>query len=578
MTMRYNIFDRSPLFPTLADVNQWRLCYDGGNAFREQFLTRRIAYEATANGGWKPNESESEPWQDFAERKSKTPIPTYAKREINKLKNKMVQRFADIIYRGGSDALKKAIKGEDKGVDNRNKSMNDFIGSDILPDMLVVGKIGVFVDFPENPGETLADLKANRARPFMYTYPVEEIHQLVRSDRGDSSDWKYVSFYDRTFEKGAAGETVEKCYYRAFWKDSIDGKVQYQRYNDTGVEDGPQRELPLTEIPFVLFDIGDSLIKDACSYQIQLLNLISNDTAYCLQANYPFMVRQRDKNNTGAFQSGSDDATVKAGEKKGLWYDKGLDAPQFIAPPSKPIEASIAMRQESKKEIAEIVTDSLQDVAGTTEGIGAGLSFIGSRLQLGVQRLFSHWAAYESVSPTARTVATVNVPEQWIQRPMLERIEECEKLAALQFSVPSTNAKKETAKFIVDTLGKDVYPLDKVDAIKKEIDSAAYCVGDPKTVLELKNAGVMSAETSALAVGCKADEAAKAKADQAERVALANAAQGAENANGRGNPDGKADPQQTQLDKEAGRNTDGKPTTEPPVRGEGKEESEDEKE
>lgn len=569
MSIRYNIFDRNPLFPTLQDLNLWRQCFNGGNLFREQFLTRRITYESTGNGGWKPNEAESESYQDFAERKSKTPIPTYAKREINRLKNKMVQRFGDIVYRGGSDAMKLAIKGQDKGVDNRGSSMNDFIGCEILPDTLVIGKIGCFVDFPISPGTSLFDLQANRAKPFMYTYPVEEILHLVRSDRGDTSDWKYVSFWDRTYEQGANGETVSKAYIRAFWKDDVKGKVQFQLYSDTGIEEGPQRELPLTEIPFVLFDIGGSLIEDACSYQIQLLNLVSNDTAYCLQANYPFMVRQRDKNNTGAFQAGSEPDGVKAGEKKGLWYDKGLNAPQFIAPPSNPIDASIAMRQESKKEIQEIVSDSLQDVAGTTEGIGAGLSFIGSRLQLGVQRLFDHCAAYESVNPQKRTVATIHVPEQWIQRPLLERIDECSKLTELQFSVSSLTAKKETQKYIVDTLGKDVYPEDKAEAIKKEIDAAPFCIGNPTLIKELKDGGIMSAETAALAIGCNKDEAAKAKADAAERLALANAAQGANTAVGRGNADATL-PGAGALEKQGTQNTDANPTTAPPVRGAGK--------
>lgn len=567
MTMRYNIFDRCGWFPTLQEIDKWRLCYDGGEDFREQYLSRRIAYESTGQGGFRPNEMESESFQDFQVRKEKTPIPTYAKREINKLKNKMIQRFCDIIYRGGSDDLKAAIRGEDKGVDNRGSSMNEFIGGDILPDLLVVGKIGVFVDFPVAPGKNLAEVKANRARPFLYTYKAEELKDLVRSDRGDTSDWKYVSFYDRTYATGVVGETVEKCYYRAFWKDSIFGKVQYQLYDETGKESGPQVELPLTEIPFVLLDVGNSLIADACSYQIQLLNLVSNDTAYCMQANYTFMIRQRDKQTTGAFQTGGDEQSIKAGEKKGLYYDKGLDPPAFIAPPSKPIEASILMRQESKKEIQEIVSDSLQDVAGTTEGIGAGLSFIGSRLQRGVQRCFDHWAAYESVAVAGRTVATITVPEQWIQRPVLDRIEECNQLAKLQFSVSSETAKKEAQKYIVNTLGKDVYPTEKVATIEKEIDEAAYCVGDPTMVVELKNAGIMSGETSALAVGCKPGEAAKALDDQAKRLAMATAAQGAETAGGRGNPDTKVDPQQTQLDKEASRNTDTKATTEPPVRG-----------
>ena len=49
----------------------------------------------------------------------------------------------------------------------------------------------------------------------------------------------------------------------------------------------------------MLLDIGDSIIKDVCDYQIALLNLLSSDVSYALRANFPFLVKQDDQFGAG---------------------------------------------------------------------------------------------------------------------------------------------------------------------------------------------------------------------------------------------------------------------------------------
>ena len=59
-------------------------------------------------------------------------------------------------------------------------------------------------------------------------------------------------------------------------------------------------QLELRRIPFVLLDIGDSMIKDVVNHQIALLNLGSGDVNYALKSNFPFYVEQRDLRCRGA--------------------------------------------------------------------------------------------------------------------------------------------------------------------------------------------------------------------------------------------------------------------------------------
>ena len=101
-------------------------------------------------------------------------------------------------------------------------------------------------------------------------------------------------------------------------------------------------ELELTRIPFVLLDIGDSMIKDVVNHQIALLNLVSSDVNYALKSNFPFYVEQKDQRAGGQhlkYAVGEDgtattggqagaDTDIKVGTTQGRTYDmKGMNPP-----------------------------------------------------------------------------------------------------------------------------------------------------------------------------------------------------------------------------------------------------------
>ena len=89
--------------------------------------------------------------------------------------------------------------------------------------------------------------------------------------------------------------TVER--FRMLWVDRDTGRSTCNSLTCwaipstvTGIPAGAI-ELELTRIPFVLLDIGDSMIKDVVNHQIASLNLGSGDVNYALKAELPLLRR-----------------------------------------------------------------------------------------------------------------------------------------------------------------------------------------------------------------------------------------------------------------------------------------------
>ena len=91
-----------------------------------------------------------------------TPIPKFAEAAINDIRNAIYQRMRDITRKGGSKAYQYAVNGNNLGVDHRGATMNAFIGVKVLTELLVMGRVGVFVDAPPVPAG--CDLGRHRRR------------------------------------------------------------------------------------------------------------------------------------------------------------------------------------------------------------------------------------------------------------------------------------------------------------------------------------------------------------------------------------------------------------------------------
>ena len=571
--------------------SKWRTTYNGGEDFRDTYLERF---------------SEREEMSDFVTRKAMTPIPTFAKAAINDVRNAIFQRMRDITRRGGSKAYQNAVNGLDLGVDRRGSTMNAFFGVKVLTELLLMGRVGVFVDAPAiNSPLTLAD--AGSVRPYLYKYDVEDILSWTCSKPDEPSEFQALLLRDSVlnFDPETMLPTLMVQRYRRLWIDEGTGRVNLQFYDiegtpvdRNGIAARPI-ELELTRIPFVMLDIGDSLIKDVCQHQIALLNLGSSDVNYALKSNFPFYVEQRDLRAVGGHlkaaatadgtataggQAGAD-TDIKVGATHGRAYDAKMNAPAFINPSSEPLNASLKLQDKLESDIRKLVNlavvelgvkASAESKQMDNQGLEAGLSYIGLVLESAERQVAEHWAAYEQRTVSRREVPTIKYPDQYSLKTDADRIKEAKDLRDVMTAVPGRRIKRELAKGIVIALLGGKISVDDIEAITKEVDESPYATSDPDTIIAAHAAGVVGDKTASIALGFNEDESQQAQQDHAARAArVAQAQASVRGAAGdpaaRGVPDLSADPGNAgRMEKDLSRTTDLQSTTQSRVRGKGR--------
>jgi len=572
-----------------SDWELWRKTYEGGLEFRKAYLKKFTVREDAT---------------DFNTRQEITPIPTFASAALNDIRNAIFQRMRDILRRGGSDAYQKAITGFNGGVDRRGSTMNAFLGMKVLTDLLVMGRVGVYVDAPVTiPGPTLADVPDTQ--PYLYQYAVEDILNWKMAGPETESQFQAVLLRDTTleFDQRTLLPTMTAQRYRLMWIDETTGYVMLQLFNMDGekvdLNGDPVTEpqvLELTQIPFVMLDISSSLLKDVCYYQIALLNLVSSDVSYALKANFPFLVEQRDLRASGAHLKrtatadgtsstggqGAADEDIKVGTTHGRAYDKGMDPPSFINPSAEPLNASLALQSKLENDIRKLINLAVLNL-GTrvsadskefdNQGLEAGLSFIGLVLENAERQIAHYWAAYEQRDEKKRQIATIKYPDRYSLKTDVDRVKEADQLSDLMYAVPGRTVKKELSKLIVTALLAGKTDLDTLRKIEKEIDSADYTTSDPRTIIDAKNAGLVGEKTASMALGFSDEEYLQARQDHIERVKRIAESQGVmkgANAAARGVADLAENPEGGAEEKELSRETDLEATTTPRVRGEGR--------
>jgi len=329
-----------------------------------------------------------------------------------------------------------------------------------------------------------------------------------------------------------------------------------QFYTSNGVTIDPNGEpsnepieLEMTRIPFVLLDIGDSIIKDVVDHQCSLLNLGSADVAYAMKSNFPFLTKQEDTRAAGSYlkQADNERATAAAGGQpagvrnlgvapnSGMIYPMDANQPAFINPSAEPLRVSMELQQNLKDDIRTLVNLAVQTLASRAsaeskaldnQGLEAGLSYIGLVLENGERLLSEYWAAYESIEPAGRQVATIKYPDRYSLKTDDDRITEATKLSKLLTTVPGQTVKREIAKSIVQSLlgGKVSAPV--ISQINDEIDAAECTTSDPNTILAGVEKGLIDPETGSVALGCNPGTAAKAQKAHIKRMKAIAAAQG----------------------------------------------------
>jgi len=543
---------------------KWREAYHGGRHFINKYMVKHSARETDA---------------EFEARKKISYNPAFAKAAINEIKNAIFQRLVDVTRDGGPQTYLDAATGQIGGVDLRGSSMNTFLGRELIPELLVIAKVGVWVDnaTEEQLGPTLSSRGGQH--PYIYRYKAEDIRSWSKGDFGDPDEFTKILLRDRVEQKDSVLGLVisERIRFRkaeVIINEDGSRHVEVKFFNDVGEQidrdfNGTTEVtiLNIPQIPFVEFSLIDSLMTDAADYQVAHLNLASADLGYALKANYPFYTEQydprgkspyiqkSDSDNTGTdaekIAKGKD---IKTGATKGRAYPINTDRPEFIHPSPEPLEVSMKKQESMKEEVRELINltvanlkprmasaESKQHDERTLEN---GLSYIGLEIEQGERRIAWFWAMYEN----NREVTTVKYPEKYSLKSDKERREEAQELAKIGDTTPSLTMKKEIAKEIADiTIGHKVSHA-RLKEIKDEIEQTDIIVFDTELVSQDVQDGILSAEGAGQMRSYPKDEHTKAQKEHSERLARIQIAQGGEDGGARGVDDTDDDPSRTAND------------------------------
>ncbi len=578
----------------------WRDTYNGGDRFVRKNLKRF---------------SNRETLEDFANRKFYTPIQSFAKVAVNDVRNSIFQRLRDVYRREGSENYMKATAGEIGGVDNNGASMQQFLGIDVLTELLVMGRAGVYTDMPQLSGHhSVAD--EGNARPYNYMYRVEDILSWTVAKPEEPGEFTAILLrdqgidYNQGFVPGVRLPCGGFVRYRFLWVDPVDRMVRMKLLDDKDglldwdgntitSGDGITR-LELDRIPFTMLDIGGSLLKDVYKHQVALLNLGSADVSYAIKANYAMYIEQTDMRAVGTHlkKSIDDEGTsntsnnskpgveARTGVSYGRQYDMKADAPSFIHPSSEPLLASMKLQEKLEDDIRKLVNLAVQNKTGqraisaeamklSDQGLEAGLSYIGLVLEGAERRIAEHWAAYENKDPRKRQVATIKYPDRYSLKNDEDRIKEAKELAELMYTVPGVAVKKELSKNIVTALLSGKANTKTIDGIFAQIDKSNYATSDPDTIIRAHEAGLVGEQTASVALGFAPDEYVLAGNDHIARAEAIMKAQQAgkdpeENMAARGLPDLDPDKKSGKGERDEANDTTLNISKKKPDRGEGK--------
>jgi len=503
---------------------KYRLTYKGGKLFNEEYLKKF---------------SDLEDETDFKARKEISYCAAHAKAALNDLKNSIYQRMSEVTRAGGTQTYEAAVKGLGHGVDRNGNSMTGFIGRIILPEMLSIGKVGIYIDRPTITGSTLAD--ARNKTPYLYAYRAEDILSWTYDSENKLSAVLLRDYIDDLNEYGLV--TDQKTQYRLLQLTS--SGVIVQLFNaDGGKID--ERTLNLKTIPFVIAEISQSLLTDIADYQIALTNLESSDINYSLKSNFPFYTEQGDLHEMVNEMLGtSDDGTeeeaiarprnVKTGATKGRKYAVGTERPAFIHPSADPLKVSIEKGNQLKEDIRSLMNLTVANLhpvrrsADAREkddaGLESGLSCIGLELEYVERQIAEIWASYEG----SMKVATIKYPEKYRIKTDEEKQKEADELQDKSKYVPSITYRKAAAKEIVNLTLATKLSEETLNLIYQEIDKQPILVGDPDTIIGDHEAGLVSTKSASMARGYPEGESEQASIDHAEKLARISAAQSSPN-------------------------------------------------
>jgi hypothetical protein len=463
---------------------KWRICYVGGEEFKRIFL--------------KPFSSKEDA-NNFLTRRTMTYVPAFAKTGINEIRNSIYQRLTDINRVTTSKTYNEAVVGKSGGVDRRGSSMEYFLGTQVLTELLVMGKVAIYVDNPNVQAVNYAE--SVKVKPYMYVYKAEQIRSWVLDDHGDLlsvllEDVNYDS--DKSFQLPIATTKA----YRFYWISDDDGLVHCQIYDDNGLQKGPEIILNVKKIPLHILNISSSMMNEISDYQIALMNMASSDVQFSRLALHPMYIEfyepmselmsggmQGDVGPDGITPVLNNGSEVRiSGNLNGRKIPNDIKPPTWIAPDTLALTASMDKQKQMKEEIRTLLYLSLGNLQATRQSADSkaadvsqeenGLSYIGFELSLAENKICEFWHAYENNTQPF----SINYPQTYDIKTTSERVTEATGYLPIMKAVPSTTGKKEIAKLIAKALLNGRAPYEKLQKIYDEIDANALVV-DPETLV-----------------------------------------------------------------------------------------------
>lgn len=507
-----------------ADWRKYRLTMEGGEDFVEEYLTKY------------PNR---ETGSDYQARLDLTPCSAHAKAAVKEVGNNIYARMRDVVRAGGPEDYRTAAEGKYEGVDRSGSSMNSFIGRNVILELLSLSKVGVYID--KDSVRTASRRDVLSRQPYLYIYTAEQIlNWTYDSSQRLTSVLLQDNIYEYDEETGFP--TAPKVQYR------------YLRLTPTGVEVKIYDEnddlilsttLNLPRIPFVIFEISESLLRDIADFQIALTNMESADIDFIIKANFPFYTEQRMPSEADYMRPASTDTSIEGtasaagiarkeevtvGVTKGRAYAPQMDRPGFIHPSPEPLKASMEKQEATKATIRQLLNLTISNIQPTRqasdtrkmdqEGLISGMSAIGSTLEYGEREIAKIWSLYQGTNE----IADVHYPKDYNTKSDTERLNEAKEYRELLGKISSITYQREIAKIIAYIMLSGKVSYDTLSMIYDEIDAAPVVDIDPTNLLEDIREGLLTRE-----LGSKArlyptgevEKAAKEHADRLTRIAIA---------------------------------------------------------
>ena len=498
---------------------KYRLTYEGGDPFKIMYLQR-----------YSVKESET----DFLQRRSITPVPSFAKSSIKEIVNTLGQRMKDISRIGGSNTYVNAVEND---IDGRQHSMAQYCTQYIIPELLVMAKVGVYID----------STAIGTAKPYIYYYRWEDIKNWKYDTNGD---FESVILLDREYVYDEDGfpyniEEVERYIYK------LDGKI-YVKIKDVTTE------LDIKTFPFVVLEMNQSLLVDIADYQIALMNLMSGDMSYCMFSNIPFYVEPYNPmaeaaNNIIGTQEKTDKSKIEIGTLRGRRYPEAGNAPEFIHPSTEPLQASMNKQAQLKEEMRQLLSLSISNLRSTWASADSkaadkevesnGLAEIGRELERFERHVAQVWHEYEGVENNVQVI----YPKDYTLQSTSAAIEEAERLNKMMHVVPSITYQQNIGLRVARKLLTGHVSATVLEQVEKEITASPCMNSDPTVItMDLKN-GLVGNDLASRLRGYPDGEVDKAEVDHAEKLFRISMYQSAGSLRDPTNPQGR--PQSADIGK-----------------------------